>query len=189
MAVNGIALGITGLGVVFMWAGIKGVSVTAVVQDVVTGKNPKALPQTNQIQSGSVSGALTSSTLNPGVSSPVLPSGGNAGSSVSSYQAYAFSLFPSFGWGTDQEQPLVNLWNQESGWDPTAYNPGSHTTNPDDSHAFGIPQALPASKMASAGSDWRTNPATQIRWGLGYIRSTYGNPAAAWAHEQAFNWY
>ena len=55
--------------------------------------------------------------------------------------------------------------------------------------AYGIPQALPGSKMASAGPDWQTSAATQIRWGLGYIESTYGSPCAAWSHEQADGWY
>ena len=55
--------------------------------------------------------------------------------------------------------------------------------------AYGIPQALPGSRMASAGPDWQTNAATQIRWGLQYIKSTYGSPCAAWDHEQATGWY
>jgi hypothetical protein len=66
-------------------------------------------------------------------------------------------------------------------WDATAENPSSG--------AYGIPQALPGDKMASAGSDWATNPATQIRWGLGYIREVYGTPAGAWVFWQANNWY
>jgi len=75
---------------------------------------------------------------------------------------------------------LNSLWNKESGWRVSAANP---------SGAFGIPQALPGSKMSSAGADWRTNPATQIRWGLDYIAGRYGNPCAAWSHSQAVNWY
>ncbi len=78
-------------------------------------------------------------------------------------------------------RPLVSLWNVESGWNVTASNPSSG--------AYGIPQALPGSKMASAGADWQTNGATQIRWGLGYIKSVYGSPCAAWGHEQADGWY
>jgi hypothetical protein len=73
------------------------------------------------------------------------------------------------------------LWNVESGWNVTAANPSSG--------AYGIPQALPGSKMASAGADWQTNAATQIRWGLGYIKSVYGSPCAAWGHEQVDGWY
>jgi hypothetical protein len=162
----------------FVYSGVKGVSILTAIQDIVTGKNPGTATAVN---------AVTPAT--PAASSPtptgVSPNlgggtGASAGSSAATYQAYAFSLFPQYGWGTDQEQSLISLWNGESGWDPTAYNPGTHTTNPDDSHAFGIPQALPASKMASAGSDWRTNAATQIRWGLGYIHDTYGSPANAY---------
>lgn len=85
-----------------------------------------------------------------------------------------------YGWGGDQFSCLNSLWNKESGWNYQAYNP---------SGATGIPQALPGSKMASAGSDWQTNAATQVAWGLGYISSVYGTPCSAWAHSQAMNWY
>ena len=85
-----------------------------------------------------------------------------------------------YGWGDDQFQCLNSLWNKESGWNYQAYNP---------SGATGIPQALPGSKMASSGSDWATNAATQIAWGLGYISSVYGTPCSAWGHSQATNWY
>ena len=86
-----------------------------------------------------------------------------------------------YGWGSDQFSCLVSLWSKESGWNYQAYN--------DSSGATGIPQALPGSKMASAGSDWQTNAATQIAWGLGYISSVYGTPCSAWGHSQATNWY
>ena len=77
--------------------------------------------------------------------------------------------------------PGLALWTKESNWTVNADNPTSS--------AYGIPQALPGSKMASAGADWATNPATQIRWGLGYIQDRYGSPCSAWAHSQANNWY
>ena len=93
----------------------------------------------------------------------------------------ARSQAASRGWGDEQFSCLDSLWRKESGWEHTADNPTSS--------AFGIPQALPGSKMASAGSDWRTNPVTQVRWGLGYIESRYGTPCAAWRHSQANNWY
>jgi hypothetical protein len=86
-----------------------------------------------------------------------------------------------YGWGGDQFSCLVSLWNKESGWNYQAYN--------DSSGATGIPQALPGSKMASAGSDWQTNAVTQIAWGLGYISSVYGTPCSAWGHSQSTNWY
>lgn len=85
-----------------------------------------------------------------------------------------------YGWGDDQFSCLSSLWQKESSWNYQAYNP---------SGATGIPQALPGSKMASAGSDWQTNAATQIAWGLGYISSVYGTPCSAWGHSQSMNWY
>ncbi len=85
-----------------------------------------------------------------------------------------------YGWGDDQFACLVSLWNRESGWRVNAAN---------SSGAYGIPQALPGSKMASAGADWETNPATQIAWGLGYISGRYSNPCGAWAHSESSGWY
>ena len=96
-------------------------------------------------------------------------------------QSIAHSMMASYGWGEDQFTCLVSLWNRESGWDYTAMNASSG--------AYGIPQALPGSKMASAGSDWQTNPATQITWGLGYISGRYGNPCGAWSHSESVGWY
>jgi hypothetical protein len=93
----------------------------------------------------------------------------------------AMGMLGSYGWSASQFSCLDPLWNQESGWNVYATNPSSH--------AYGIPQALPGWKMASAGSDWQTDAATQIRWGLGYIKGTYGSPCGAWAHEQADGWY
>jgi hypothetical protein len=86
----------------------------------------------------------------------------------------------SYGWGEGEFSCLDSLWQKESGWNYQAYNP---------SGATGIPQALPGSKMASAGSDWETNAVTQISWGLGYIDAVYGSPCAAWGHSQSVNWY
>jgi len=96
-------------------------------------------------------------------------------------RSVARELVAARGWGAGQFSCLDSLWTKESGWKLHADNPTSS--------AFGIPQALPGSKMASAGSDWRTNPVTQIRWGLGYIAGSYGTPCAAWAHSRAYNWY
>ncbi|PZF52901.1 lytic transglycosylase domain-containing protein [Curtobacterium sp. MCSS17_008] len=97
-----------------------------------------------------------------------------------SAQAIAQQMVAARGWGADQYNCLVLLWNKESGWRVNAYNP---------SGAYGIPQALPGSKMATAGADWQTNPATQITWGLNYIAGVYGTPCGAWGHSVAHNWY
>ena len=95
-------------------------------------------------------------------------------------QSIAYNMLPSFGFSTDQFSCLNNIWTRESGWVYNAENA---------SGAYGIPQALPGSKMASAGADWMTNPATQIKWGLGYIKSVYGTPCDAWAFWQEHSWY
>ncbi len=99
---------------------------------------------------------------------------------LNQYQSFAQSLTDAT-WGPGQFSYLYLLWERESGWNPVATNPVSG--------AFGIPQALPAAKMASAGLDWATDPYTQIIWGIEYIRATYGTPQAAWAHELAYSWY
>lgn len=96
-------------------------------------------------------------------------------------KAVARAMVADRGWNDAQFQCLVKLWQKESNWTYTARNRSSG--------AYGIPQSLPGSKMASAGADWQTNPATQIKWGLGYIASVYGTPCNAWGHSQRVNWY
>jgi hypothetical protein len=96
-------------------------------------------------------------------------------------QSIAYNMLASFGFTPSTYFGcLLDLWNRESGWVYDAENA---------SGAYGIPQALPGSKMASAGADWQTDPATQIRWGLGYIKQIYGNPCGAWAFEEANGYY
>jgi hypothetical protein len=95
-------------------------------------------------------------------------------------QRIAMSMLGSFGWSSRQFGCLDSLWSRESGWNVTAQNGDG---------AYGIPQAMPGGKMASAGPDWQTDAATQIRWGLGYIRDLYSSPCGAWAHEEATGWY
>ncbi|WP_345434421.1 lytic transglycosylase domain-containing protein [Actinoallomurus vinaceus] len=109
--------------------------------------------------------------------------GGGAGDPVPAgdAQKIARSMLSSYGWSpSSQFGCLVNLWNRESGWNTHAANP---------SGAYGIPQALPGSKMSSAGPDWQNNATTQIKWGLGYIKSRYSTPCGAWGHSQSTGWY
>jgi hypothetical protein len=96
-------------------------------------------------------------------------------------QAIAYDMVMARGWGQGEFDCLVALWNKESHWNVYAHNTRSG--------AYGIPQALPGDKMASAGADWATNPVTQITWGLGYISGRYGTPCGAWGHSQAKGWY
>ncbi|MGW1230249.1 aggregation-promoting factor C-terminal-like domain-containing protein [Streptomyces sp. NPDC001478] len=95
---------------------------------------------------------------------------------VAEVQAMARQMIPG-----DQFQCFSNIVNHESSWNYRASNPSSG--------AYGLVQALPGSKMASAGADWQTNPATQIKWGLNYMDSRYGSPCGAWSFWQANHWY
>lgn len=98
-----------------------------------------------------------------------------------SVKGYALEKVYEYDWDYSQFSCLVKLWERESNWRHTALNRSSG--------AYGIPQSLPAEKMASAGSDWETNPETQINWGLNYIDRRYGSPCAALAHSDIHNWY
>jgi murein DD-endopeptidase MepM/ murein hydrolase activator NlpD len=96
-------------------------------------------------------------------------------------RSVARGMLADYGWSEDQFGCLDDLWTRESNWNHRAENPSSG--------AYGIPQSLPGDKMASAGSDWRTNPSTQIEWGLGYISDVYGSPCGAWSHSESVGWY
>jgi hypothetical protein len=115
----------------------------------------------------------------PVVVAPSIP--GGAVNDPAGAKSYAAGRLSAFGWGQDQFQCLAQLWTKESNWLTTATNPYSG--------AYGIAQALPPGKYASAGSDWLTSYRTQIEWGLGYIRDRYGSPCGAWNHSVQYNWY
>ncbi|QJC22421.1 G5 domain-containing protein [Arcanobacterium buesumense] len=126
------------------------------------------------IKVGTKEGASSSASANnvPVNAAPVAP--GTA-------RAIAADLVAGRGWSEAEFACLDQLWQRESGWNHLANNPSSG--------AYGIPQALPGSKMASAGADWQTNPATQITWGLGYISGRYGTPCGALSHSHSVGWY
>lgn len=130
---------------------------------------PKPKPKPVVVQSTSTSSS-NSSWSPPFIS----PDPGTA-------QAIAYQMVLGRGWNDAEFGCLVALWNRESGWRVNAYNAGSG--------AYGIPQALPGSKMGSVGADWESNPATQITWGLNYIQGRYGSPCGAWGHSQSAGWY
>jgi resuscitation-promoting factor RpfB len=108
------------------------------------------------------------------VAKPVARSSGVP--SVADAKAYALSRI-----GSTQFSCLDRLWTRESNWNPYSRNSSSG--------AYGIPQALPGDKMAIMGADWRTNPVTQVKWGLSYIANRYGTACNAWAHSQTYGWY
>jgi hypothetical protein len=135
-----------------------------VTRDGVTVKAPPPPPQRIAAPAHGGGGAPAAGVPDPGTA-----------------KAIALQMLQARGWGTDQYNCLVSLWNRESGWNVYSSNKSSG--------AYGIPQALPGSKMASVGADWQTNPATQITWGLGYITGRYGTPCGAWGHSQSTGWY
>lgn len=96
-------------------------------------------------------------------------------------RAIASSLLPSYGWDSSQFSCLDELWTRESNWNPRAVNASSG--------AYGIPQALPGAKMSTVARDWSTNAETQIKWGLWYIRASYGSPCGAWYFWESHSWY
>lgn len=148
--------------------GRDGIAYTVYVTPTPT---PTPTPTATKKASSTASGASSSGGWSPPF---VTPDPGSA-------QAIAYEMVLARGWGDGEFACLVALWNKESGWRVNAYNASSG--------AYGIPQALPGGKMASAGADWSTNPATQISWGLGYIGGRYGAPCGAWGHSQAKGWY
>lgn len=172
MSLDGVGLGTTLVGGVLIYAGIRGYSVLAVAQNLVTGKpiatdvdviNPLTTPGKGEQQSPPIIGPTTSDNA----------------------KAIGKTMAASMGWTGAQWDALEKLWTRESGWNPRAKNPSSG--------AYGIPQALPHTKMPkmawpeSAGG--MSDATTQIRWGLDYIKQRYGNPVMAWAFWQRNNWY
>ncbi|MEN2737898.1 hypothetical protein ABCS02_08915 [Microbacterium sp. X-17] len=152
-------------------------------QEVAAEPPPSPPPSVGSGSGSGGSGSGSGGSGSGGGSGDPGDSGGGYGVVVdpAGARAYARSAIGAYGWGDDQYQCLVLLWNRESGWRADALNPWSG--------AYGIPQALPGSKMASAGADWRTNGATQVDWGLSYIDRSYGTPCSAWDHSERTNWY
>jgi resuscitation-promoting factor RpfB len=131
---------------------------------------PKVAAEPSQAAGGGAGGAA--GAAGGGLAAP--PDPGTA-------QRIAYNMLSSFGWAPGTYYScLNNIYTRESGWRYNAENA---------SGAYGIPQALPGSKMASAGADWMTNPATQIKWGLGYIQERYGDPCSAWSYWEAHGYY
>ncbi|WP_235915551.1 aggregation-promoting factor C-terminal-like domain-containing protein [Puerhibacterium puerhi] len=140
-----------------------------------TKERPKPKPAA---PSSSSSSSSAGSTTSGGASSGSSSSGPSMSGSP---RAIGQQLAAARGWTGSQWTCLENLFDKESGWNPSASNPSSG--------AYGIPQALPGSKMGSVASDWRTNPVTQITWGLDYIAGRYGTPCGAWGHSESNGWY
>ncbi|MGI8576448.1 MAG: hypothetical protein ACR2KG_00700 [Nocardioidaceae bacterium] len=143
-----------------------------------------AKPKTNALATRQAAAGAVIETVRPRkATSTSQAASGSAGQTVVPVDPHALarSLVASYGWSSGEYYCLDAMWVRESAWDPSAQNPASG--------AYGIPQALPGDKMAAYGGDWRTNAATQIKWGLAYIKSSYGTPCGAWSFWQAHNYY
>lgn len=202
---------LVGAGGIVVYSGIKGLGISSATRAVIAGSAPSTATPANQIQPASYGyGAQSFGGFAPGTTLSTAPGstlttgpGGKqttvTGSQVnttvthtaktlstSAAKALGFAMVTAAGWGS-QWSAFNSVVMAESGWDTTIHNGGGHGYVP--GLAYGIPQALPGTKMASAGSDWLTSSYTQIKWMIGYIRSTYGDPNNAWAHEQRYHWY
>lgn len=179
-----LALLILGSGIVLVWSALSGQSAWGSVTAVLSGQSlDTKLPDTespgvafqNSPPVGDVGGTASTSGLDA------------SGHSVPDLQAYAKTLLAQRGWSNDWDA-FNALVMKESGWVWNARNPGARGYL-DETHAYGIPQALPPGKMASAGPDWKTNGYTQLRWMMSYIAGRYGSPTAALAWHRSHNWY
>jgi hypothetical protein len=145
---------------------------------------PAVAPRAANVPAGPVGAAGQPAASAASFTSPASASGGGIVLLAASRtpRQIARGMLPKFHWNVSKQFKYLNwLWQRESGWNKYASNPYSG--------AYGIPQALPGSKMGSAGPNWRSNASTQIRWGLRYIRARYGSPHRAWNHSLATGWY
>ena len=178
MAVNGVALAAIGAGALFTYAGLTGRDIPTALRYLVLGQSPKNAPVTNPISgtAASAAGGSSGSGAAGGSSAPSAPADTRANVLLGKLMAGGY------GWTGREWDALYALWERESGWDNRAQNPSSG--------AYGIPQALPPTKMpAAAQASGGSSPAAQITWGLAYIKARYGDPVAAWAHETSAGWY
>lgn len=176
VSVNGVAVAACAVGLMFIWSGVKGTSFLASAQALVQGKQPPK-EQTLAIEIPTDSTAASDTG-----SGTTLAKGGT----VAQNQTIGKMLAASYGWSTGAEwDALVWVWDHESGWRNTAENPSSG--------AYGIPQALPPTKMPKAARPPKlggtSDTGAQISWGLNYIKSRYGSPTKAKAFWQSHNWY
>ncbi len=170
--ISGPAVGAVGIGAVFLYSGITGKNVTAVLQGVIRGQSPKNAAATASISGASPAGG-TGGGGGGGPPGGLVRPGLISSASSTANKALGKLMAAAYGWGTGQEWAFLESgWEEESGWSVTAAYDRADPYN----HAYGIPQANPGSKMASAGADWKTSAATQIKWGLAYIKAEYGSP-------------
>jgi resuscitation-promoting factor RpfB len=177
MPVKGGYLLIAGGGAIVLWSGIRGHKWSSVLRDIISGKQLPTTPELGIVSSSASETGGTGSGVTGSAASTAV------GGSKTKNLAIGATLATAYGWGppTTNWKALVQLWDQESGWNNHAKNPTSG--------AYGIPQSLPANKMGALANPPTSSAGAQIAWGLKYIKSTYGNPVNAEAHEQSQGWY
>lgn len=166
--ISGTAIAALLAGTVLAWSGLRGRTISTTARDLLSGQNPADSSATTTANSMSTVPTVTGSSTDTGTNKSI-----------------AKVLAAPYGWSNGtQWDDLDQLWTRESSWSNTALNP---------SGAFGIPQALPSSKLPKAGqpvsSGGKADPSSQIRWGLSYIKDRYGSPSKALAHENSAGWY
>jgi len=172
MPSNGTAIAAGMIGAGLLWSALFNKSLLNTAKDVVSGKKPQPGPEVPPPTVGNaLTGLLSSGSGIPGVTVGI-PAGVAAGS-ASSNEALGQQMAAAVGWTGVEWEYLRSGWAEESGWSTSAAYDHSDPYN----HAYGIPQSNPGTKMASAGADWKTNPATQIKWGIAYIQGRYGSPS------------
>lgn len=177
MPVKGSYLLIAGGGALILWSGIRGHKWSTTLRDIISGK---PLPKTTELAIQTSPSAFQDGGTGTGatVGGASTAIGGNA----TKNKVIARTLAAPYGWSTGaQWSALDALWTQESSWDNHARNSSSG--------AYGIPQALPASKMGALANPPVSSAGAQITWGLRYIRTTYRDPIHAEAHERSQGWY
>lgn len=159
-------------GALLAWSAVKGKGVSGGLRDLISGKSPD----------NAASDPITGTTgLDATGTGTVIPAGGSTSTAgEAANKALGMSMCAAVGWVGPQWTAFNNIVMAESGWNTRAENA---------SGAYGIPQALPGSKMASSGANWQTSATTQIRWMIGYIKGRYGNPVKAWTFHLANGWY
>jgi hypothetical protein len=175
MPINGVALATGGFGVVLLWSAVQNQHITTVLQDIIKGTKPAP---------GAAEGtpATSATTGTPAENAAASGNVAEAPATLSANEATAKLLAAGRGWTGAQWNALYALWTRESGFNNLADNATSG--------AYGIPQALPPTKMPfAAQAAGGSSPTAQINWGLTYIAGTYGNPVNAEAHEQEYGWY
>jgi hypothetical protein len=168
VASSGAAIAAGAIGIGLLWSALNNKSLLTTARDIVKGEKPAPTPPSNT----QVNTNVNANAGIPGVTVGI-PAGIAAPGSSTGNEALGLMMATAYGWGGSEWPYLRSGWEEESGWRTNAANVPSDPYN----HAYGIPQANPGTKMASAGSDWQSSASTQIKWGLSYIKAEYGSPS------------